>query len=237
MSTGAMGTGKPNGGAGGNHPTADAVVRRRTIIIVIAVIVVILIAAGTLAAIGLSGGASGKAAHRDAGAAAGSRPSSSASDSPTTSATPGATPGATPPPTAPVDPRFGAPVSQTVPKNGTADLSRSVTARITAITSTTAKGTQAGEVSGPAVRVELSITNGTDASISLDSVGVNAYYGSASTPASPIATEGNTPFSGTLAASQTATGSYEFSVPTSQQASLVVTVSRAGTPSIVVFQG
>jgi len=214
--------------------SAEAVTRRRTITLVVAIIVVIVIAGATFAAFALNGGGFNGADRRAPGSTiAAPSPTSTASATPPASAPPDAAPS----PPATIDPRFGAPVAQTVQKDATADLGDTVSARITKIASTTATGTQAGEVSGPAARVELSITNGTADGISLDGVSVNAYYGSGMTPASPIASQSDTGFGGTLAASKTATGSYLFSVPKDQQASLVITVSRAAGAPIVVFQG
>lgn len=231
------GSGKNGSGSEKARLTAEAVVRRRTIAIVVAVLAAIVIAGGTFAAFGFNGGGFDNAAHKRPGASATAPGSAStASSTPTASATPSTPPGTAPSPPA-IDPRFGAPVAQTVPKDATADLGNTVSAHITKITSTTATGTQAGEVSGPAVQVELTITNGTAGDISLDGVSVNAYYGSGMTPASPIATQNDTVFGGTLAASKTASGRYEFSVPKDQQASLVITVSRAAGAPLVVFQG
>jgi hypothetical protein len=228
------GSGKNGNGSEKARLTAEAVVRRRTIAIVVAVLAAIVIAGGTFAAFGFNGGGFDNAARKQPGASATAPGSTStASSTPTASAIP-----STPPsPPAAIDPRFGAPVAQTVPKDATADLGNTVSAHITKITSTTATGTQAGEVSGPAVQVELTITNGTAGDISLDEVSVNAYYGSGMTPASPIATQNDRVFGGTLAASKTAAGMYEFSVPKDQQASLVITVSRAAGAPLVVFQG
>ena len=214
---------------------AEAGTRRRTIAIVVAVIVVILVVTGALVAAGFN-----DAAHRGAASGPSGQPSA-ASDTPSASATPqgdpSPDPSTAPTPTATVDPRFGAPVAQTVSKDATGDLGNTVSAKITRITSITATGTQAGEVSGPASQVELTITNGTSSEISLAGVTVNAYYGSAMPPASPIESrQAGTAFRGTLAAAKTATASYVFSVPKDQQASLVVTVSREAGAPIVVFQ-
>lgn len=226
------------GGSKEDRSAADVAVRRRTIVIVTAVIAALVIAGATFAAVGISNGAFNNTANRQPeGASTAPGSTSTTSRTPSPGETPTTQPGAEQSPPATIDPRFGAPIAQTVPKDATADFGNTVSAHITKITSTTATGTQAGEVSGPAVRVALSITNGSAADISLDGVTVNAYYGSAMTPASPIATQDNIRFGGTLAASKTATGSYEFSIPKDQQASLIITVSRSAGSPIVVFQG
>jgi hypothetical protein len=129
------------------------------------------------------------------------------------------------------------PVAQKVRKDAPGDFGDGVTSRIAAIASITAKGTQAGEVSGPAAQVDIELRNGTSAAISLGAVTVNAYYGADKTPASPIASSsGRGGFRGTLAAGKTATARFVFSAPTKQQKSLVVTISKDAGGPVIVFQ-
>lgn len=165
------------------------------------------------------------------GAVGATSPTSTAS---TPSATPSASPGT--PSTPPIDPKFGAPVGQTVPRNKGADFGDKVTAQITSLTEVTATGRLPGEVSGPAVQVDLKITNGTSAAISLDSVTVNVYYGADKTPASPYSQSPNDKFPGTLAAGKSATARFLFNVPKGSLHSVIVTVSRAAGQPIIVFQ-
>jgi cytoskeletal protein RodZ len=198
--------------------------------IVAAVVVILLIVGGILvASIGVGS--------TKPSASGSSTPSMSPSPSPSSSETPGASVPAAPSPSPTVDPAYGAPVAQTVPKNAKGDFGDGVTARIAAIKSITATGTQAGEVSGPAAQVDIELMNGTTADISLGAVAVNAYYGVDKTPASPIVSKsGSAGFSGSLAAGKTATARYVFSVSKEQQKTLVVTIGKnAGSP-IVVFQ-
>ena len=201
--------------------------RRLTIWIVVAAIVVVLLVAGGLIAAGIGG-----AAQKHAQPIASMSPGPAATNRPVQDPTSGAT--EAPSPTD--DPSFGQPVAQTVPKDHSADFGDAVTARISALTPVTATGTQPGEVSGPAVQVDLELTNGTPAEISLATVDVNAYYGSDRKPATPIVSKsGSSGFTGTLAAGATAKGRYVFSVPEDQQNSVVITVSKsAGAPIVVV---
>lgn len=155
---------------------------------------------------------------------------------PNTASTPSAAPSASPGATPSVDPNFGQPVADTVPKDQSADFGDQVTARIAALTGVTAKGTLAGEVSGPAVQLDLAISNGTAAEISLGTVTVNAYYGADKTPAAPYSQPSDAAFPGTLAAGATVQARYLFSVPESEQGSVVITVSKSAGEPIVVFQ-
>lgn len=139
-------------------------------------------------------------------------------------------------PDATIDPRFGEPVADTAVGDGTADFGDNVTARLTEVTPTTVTGTRAGEVSGPAIRVTVELSNATSSAIDLGTVTVNAYFGADTQPASPFdsATEGE-PFTGSLAAGAKASGTYVFSVPEGQDDALVVTVSKDASSPLVTF--
>jgi len=227
------------GPSGGPVATGNGPSRRRLVIIAAAVVVFLLVVGGILA--GTIGGASTKPT-----ASGSATPASPTPASPTSSASPG--PSASPSPRASgsvspapspslkVDPAYGVPVARKVLKDAPGDFGNGVTSRIAAITSITATGAQAGEVSGPAVRVDIELTNGTSADISLGAITVNAYYGASKTPASPIASSsGRGGFRGKLVAGKTATARFVFSVSREQQKSLVVTVSKDAGGPVIVF--
>jgi hypothetical protein len=124
-----------------------------------------------------------------------------------------------------------------VPRTAEAALGSGITGRIAALTSVTATGTRAGEVSGPAVQVDLELTNVSPKELSLDGVAVNAYYGPDKTPASPVLVQSaQGRFDGALAAGATAKGRYVFSVPSEQRDSVIITVSPAPGVALVVFK-
>lgn len=206
--------------------------RRRTTTIVVAVVAAILMIVGAIFAltIGMDGSNPSSAGGPTSSPRATPSPSGSSSSTPGASASP--TPSAAPT----IDPDYGAPVAETVPKDAEGNLGGGFTARLAAIESIEATGTQVGEISGPAAQVDVEVTNGTGADIVLDSVTVNAYYGKDATPASPIASPtGNDGFSGILKPGEKATARFIFTAPKDQQKTLVLTVSpRAGAP-IVVF--
>jgi hypothetical protein len=221
---------------------AGAATRKRNLIATAGIGGLLVVVAGTLAAMGLSGGASTTA------------PSATpvATSVPVASAPPASGDGAaatgddaasTDDPVAPgddaeVDPDFGAPVADRVPGGGVADFGDEVTARLTAITPMTATASLPGEVAGPAVRVTLELTNTSSDALDLDTVVVNAYYGADATPASPVASdESADQMSGSLKKGDTAKGSYVFSVPEGEADDLVVTVGKGDDPALVVFGG
>jgi hypothetical protein len=200
--------------------------RARTILIAAGAAVVVIVVAIVIA---VSVGA-------DPAIAPGPSGSPGASPSPTASPTAGAPGDGTAPadPAAP-DPLVGEPVADSVARDATADFGDGVTAVIDGVTPFTAEGSGVGEISGPAVRVAMSITNGSAAAIPLDAVTVNAFSGAGQTPAAPVSSDAAAvPFSGSLAPGATMTGAYSFSVAADDADSLVVSVSRgAGTPLVV----
>jgi hypothetical protein len=142
-----------------------------------------------------------------------------------------------PAPTAKPDPAFGQPVAKIVPRAEEATLGSGITGRIVALTPVEAKATRAGEVGGPAVQVDIELTNVSPTDLSLDGVTVNGYYGADKTPASPIvAQSGQGSFDGVLAAGATAKGRYVFSVPADQRDAVIITVSPAAGAALVVFK-
>lgn len=214
----------------------EQLLRRRRLVIAgsAAVVVVIVVIVALVLLKSPSSTSAGKTTSPSPNGAQTTSASPSASPSPTPSASQGE-PGATPVPT--VDPNFGAPVAATVPVTGTGAFSGSVTTKLASLQFVTAEGTQAGEKSGPAAQIDVQIINGGSNAISLDAVSVNAYYGSAKTPAAPVSSNsGANRFSGTLDAGKSATVRFTFNVPKDQQSSLIVTVAKDASSPIIVFQ-
>ncbi|SEI02351.1 MULTISPECIES: hypothetical protein [unclassified Leifsonia] len=133
-----------------------------------------------------------------------------------------------------VDPRYGAPVAAVVSTGTTATLAGGLTAKLH-VADTTAKAVRAGEVAGPAITVQVELTNPGGTDVSLAQVAVNAYYGKTSIPATEL-TDGAQPLLGTLKAGETRTGVYIFSIPEGQSSSAVVTVTDAAGTPITVFK-
>ncbi|MGY1733755.1 hypothetical protein ACI798_19785 [Geodermatophilus sp. SYSU D01045] len=91
-----------------------------------------------------------------------------------------------------------------------------------------------GQVAGPAVRVTVRITNGTDAPVSLDAVAVDLTTGPDATPASPLEDASYAPFTGTVEPGGDAVGVYVFTVPGDARDAVTVAVGyQAGAPYLV----
>ncbi|WP_431245701.1 hypothetical protein [Leifsonia xyli] len=163
-----------------------------------------------------------------AGAKSSPSPSASATDTP-----------ATPAPAKPgqMDARFGGVVAQTAEVKQDVKTPSGLTASVVSVESYTATAKRAGEVSGPAVKVTLRLTNGTGGAFPLSTATVNAYYGSAATPAAPVAGDpAAKPFTASLAPGASATAVYVFSVPADEDGAVTVTLSDQAGAKLVVFQ-
>ena len=138
-------------------------------------------------------------------------------------------PDATPSP----DPRFGAPVAQTVTTGDSSSFGGDVTVTVSPFTEVTITASGPGEVSGPGMKATVVVHNGGSAPVDLSSLSVNGYFGDDYTPASPIASE-TKGMTGALAAGQQATGEYVFSVPSDGQKAFRVTVGSGASPIVLV---
>jgi hypothetical protein len=200
----------------------------RTTVVVAAAAVAVVVVVAVVIALGF-----GSTPAVAPGVATSATPATPAGAAPGTGADPTAAPDAAAPTN---DPRFGEPVADSVARDEEAEFGDGVTATLAGVAPFTAAGAGVGEVAGPAVRVTLSVTNGSSAPVSLDTTTVNAYYGPDATPASPLTSDGSSaPFSGSLAPGATATGVYAFGIAEGAGDALVVTLGRGAGSALVVF--
>jgi Domain of unknown function (DUF4352) len=171
-----------------------------------------------------------------------STPGSSAAATP--SATTGSTTAASgskpaspkPPPVSTVQPLVAV---STKPAGGVGDkaaLAPGIQVVVSKVKNVQVKASGPGDVAGPGVSVDLVVTNSSSKPLDLGGLAVTASYGKKNLPASPGGAETGDPLSGTLKPGRTARGSYVFTVPKSQAASLQVQVSSDAAPDILVFQ-
>lgn len=210
----------------------------RWAVVAVAVLVVLALGGVVWAAVAQSGTA-------DAGPGSSGSPSSSAGDDPTVSAAPVETPTAP----APGEPGGGAtddadpaapytPVTEpAVALDQPATFASGVVAELTKVESVDGEAQGPGEVAGPAVRVTVRLTNGTEAAVPLAGAVVNVYAGQDLAPGEPLSGPGGKPFTGTVQPGATATGVYVFNVPADQRDRLQVTVSHDPTVTTVLFEG
>lgn len=112
-----------------------------------------------------------------------------------------------------------------------------VTGSLVSVEAVDGTGVGRGNVSGPALRVTVRLTNGTTEALALDGVAVELTHGADAVPASPLDDPSHSPFGGSLEPGATAEGVYVFSVPADDRELVSVSVGyRAGAP-FMVFSG
>jgi hypothetical protein len=119
----------------------------------------------------------------------------------------------------------------------TAEGSDGVTAELRKIEQVTGEAVASGEVGGPAVRLTVRLTNGTDEPIELGYVAVNAYVGPDRVPASTFVKPGAKPFKGTLAPGESGSGVVLFGLTEEQGQDVTVTVDYGADVPVLAFQG
>ncbi|MCU1527462.1 MAG: hypothetical protein JWP75_1225 [Frondihabitans sp.] len=201
---------------------------RPTIIVIVVAAIVVAAVVVFLIVSAVSGGSAGKPV--SSGAAA--EPSSSASSS--SAATPPARP--SPHPSAPASTAPHHSGGGTVPLDAVATPRPGVVVHVSNIQSVTGKASGVGEISGPAIRFDVTVTNDGSSTVSLETAVVNVTSGTAKTPADELLSA-RTPFPTSLAAGKSATAVYTFTLSKSDRKDVAISFDyRAGTP-IVAFTG
>ena len=124
----------------------------------------------------------------------------------------------------------------TVALNETASFGNDVTLKIDKVESIDAVAKVPGEISGPAVVFDITMTNGASSAIGLDSVAVTATT-AGDKPVSELSTDPAAPFRGVLEPGASSTGKYVFLIPKSERGKVEVTVQYAAPVGIVTLTG
>lgn len=117
----------------------------------------------------------------------------------------------------------------------TGDYGDGVTVTLGSIESVTTEALQAGEVAGPGVRFEVTISNGSAEPVDLSNVIVDLADANG-TPAIQMSS-GASPFGGSIAAGASATAIYVFATPADYINPATISVSYAASAPVVVFNG
>ncbi|MGV1037912.1 MAG: hypothetical protein ACOYD0_12940 [Candidatus Nanopelagicales bacterium] len=117
----------------------------------------------------------------------------------------------------------------------TADFGNGAAAVVSKVTAVTVKAQGLGEISGPGMKLELTMINGTGKPVNLDGVVPTVSYGPKQAPASPVLSQ-TARLAGELAPGQSATGTYVFTVG-ARGVAYQVRVSYTVDQPIVVFTG
>lgn len=149
--------------------------------------------------------------------------------------TPSATPSRAPQPSA--GPTAVLPELEPVDPRDAVEGEDGVQVALTNIESVQGQAVQPGEVSGPAIRVTVTLTNGSDRPLNTNSVVVNAYTGADRRPASPLVLPGGLAMDEVLASGASTYGIYIFQIPEDQRSDVTITVDYAPGVAAVVFRG
>ena len=112
-----------------------------------------------------------------------------------------------------------------------------LTAQITKFEAVQGVANTPGEVSGPSVRITVTITNNTSASASLKTTTISASYGTKSTPALELFSPGGVSLPSTVADGQSVTGVYLFSIPVADRSNVRVELDYSVGVKPLVFEG
>ena len=166
----------------------------------------------------------------------------SSSSEPTTSTSPPATSARPSPTTTGAAPSTAAPSTDVhtkapVPIDKPDTVEQGLVARVSRLEAVQAKATGPGEVSGPAVRVTIALSNRSGKAVDLSNTVVNFTYGTAETPASPISGNKSRALPNRLADGHDASGRFVFEVPRSGRDQVTITVDYSVKTPVVAFRG
>lgn len=119
---------------------------------------------------------------------------------------------------------------------GSVAFGSKVTVRLTDVSAIAVKGVTPGETSGPAVRVKVTVTNGSTAAINLDSATVSLVTDKGDPGIGTTAGNAN-PLQGRVAPGATGSGTYIFMLSPAKGRSVIVNVNYAAGQPIAVFTG
>lgn len=120
--------------------------------------------------------------------------------------------------------------------DGTARPGSGIMAELSSIRAIESSATVPGDVAGPALEVEVAITNDKQRPVDLTQTVVNLYYGAAATPGEPNAS-GSTQIASSVAPGKTARATFVFRVPRDQRGRVTVELDMGVRHSVALFRG
>lgn len=158
-----------------------------------------------------------------------------ASGSPSPSVSGSATP--LPTPTPGTTDSIDVPPAVEVPLDEVAEPVEGVTVEIVSMEPFTVDSAAPGELAGPALKIVVSVTNATSASLNTAGATLTLAYGPDATPAPDVGDPVVSGLPNTIAAGATATGEYSFSIPLDQRATVRVTLDLLNAEPEILFVG
>ena len=124
-----------------------------------------------------------------------------------------------------------------IPLDEIGDFGTGLNVRLVEIEAITGEARTQGEISGPALRVTVEVTNTSNQPISLERTQVEVTYGDDRAPGIVLSGSGTMPFAVSVAPGSISTGTVVFVVPVDQRDLVQVAVTQTtGTP-IILFEG
>ena len=195
--------------------------RSRGFIITVAVVVVAVVAVTSLVIAGIAPSSPGI---ESSGTAS---PTSSEDGQPSP-----ATPATTDPNPSPEQPSPTA-----APIQSSAEIEPGLVAELDRIEAVEGTSDRPGEIAGPALRFAVVLTNGSSATVDLQSTAITVDYGLDRTPAGELSQPGGSPLQGLIAPGSSAAGVYIFNVPVDQRDLVRITVDFSTDVAPLVFEG
>jgi hypothetical protein len=116
-------------------------------------------------------------------------------------------------------------------------IKKELTATVVKMDAVTGTADGPGEIAGPSVRFTISISNTTGKTFVLSNTVVNAYYGTAATPAVQLRRPGGKDFPASVKNGSSATGVFVFNIPEASRSKVKVTVDTSVQNPVVAFEG
>ncbi|MDP3894955.1 hypothetical protein [Nocardioides sp.] len=134
------------------------------------------------------------------------------------------------------------PVEEVTPEpaialTATADLGRGLELRVARVEQVEGVARGPGEIAGPALRLTLELTNGSDEEVSIDSAVVDLLAGRDRTPAGLLTGPGGRAFECAVQPNDSVTGVYVFGVAPEARGRVQVSVSYQSGSPVAVFVG
>ncbi|SDR75653.1 hypothetical protein SAMN04488543_0346 [Friedmanniella luteola] len=124
-----------------------------------------------------------------------------------------------------------------VPLDEPEEVDEGLTARVSRLEAVQGEASGPGEVSGPAVRATVTLTNRSREEVDLSSTVVNLFYTADQTPGSALSGPGTKALPTAVRAGEKATGTFVFAVPEDDRSEVLITVDYSVDTPVVAFRG
>ena len=129
------------------------------------------------------------------------------------------------------------PMPTAAPIQSSVEIKPGLAAKLDRIEAVEGTSDRPGEIAGPAVRFAVVLTNGSAATVDLQSIAITVDYGLDRTPSGELSQPGGAPLQGLIAPGSSAQGVYIFTVPVDQRDLVRITVDFSTDVAPLIFEG